>query len=45
MSPEELTNEFGGYFNPLLEQLIIFIPKIIAAVIIFLVCALCRERW
>jgi len=36
MSPEEITNEVGGYFNPLLEQLIIFIPKIIAAVIIFL---------
>jgi len=36
MSPEELTNEFGGYLSPILEQLIIFIPKIIAAVIIFL---------
>ena len=37
MNPEELTGEVGNYLNPLLEQIILFIPKIIAAVIIFIV--------
>ncbi len=37
MSPEQLTNEVGGYLNPLLDQILIYIPKIIAAVIIFVV--------
>ena len=37
MNPEELTNEVGNYLNPLLEQIILYIPKMIAAVIIFIV--------
>ena len=37
MDPEQFTSEVGGYFNPILEQILVFIPKLIAAVIIFLV--------
>ena len=37
MDPEQLTNDVGGYLNPLLEQILILIPKLIAAVIIFLI--------
>ena len=37
MDPAQLTNDVGGYLEPLLEQILIFIPKLITAVIIFLV--------
>lgn len=37
MDPEQLTNDVGGYLAPLLEQILVFIPKLIAAIIIFLV--------